>query len=96
MKNLTIRSLFKPFGMLFRKFHFTLFIVLVVAGLGGAVLLLNSMLANLSKVDENYTSPIEAGTIDQATLDRIKELHTSKETVPADDFPSGRINPFGE
>jgi hypothetical protein len=96
MKNITIHSLFKPFALLFQKFHFTLFIVLVVAGLGGAVLLLNSMLANLSKVDEGYTSSIGAGTIDQATLDRIKELHTSSETIPADDFPSGRINPFGE
>jgi hypothetical protein len=89
MKNITIHSLFKPFALLFQKFHFTLFIVLVVAGLGGAVLLLNSMLANLSKVDEGYTSSIGAGTIDQAT-------HTSSETIPADDFPSGRINPFGE
>jgi hypothetical protein len=96
MKNITIHSLTKPFALLFQKFHFTLFIVLVVAGLGGAVLLLNSMLTNLSKVDEGYTSSIDAGTIDQATLDRIKELHTSNGVIPADNLPSGRINPFGE
>jgi hypothetical protein len=96
MKNLTVRSLLKPFALLFQRFHFTLFIVLIVAGLGGAVLLLNSMLFNLSGVDDGYTSSIEAGTIDQATLNRIKELHTSKETVPSGDLPSGRVNPFGE
>lgn len=96
MKNLSISMLFKPFVLLFRKFHLTLFIVAVVAGLAGAVLLLNTMLTNLSAVDEGYTSPIGAGTIDQATLDRIKELHTSDETVPASTLPQGRTNPFGE
>ncbi|MFZ2126109.1 MAG: hypothetical protein WAV04_01195 [Candidatus Microsaccharimonas sp.] len=96
MKNLTIGSLFKPFKLLFTKFHLTLFIIAIAAGLGGAVLLLNDMLANLSELDAGYTSSISAGTIDQSTLDRIKELHTSDEAVPAATLPSGRINPFGE
>lgn len=96
MKNLTLRSVLKPFGLLFQKFHFTLFIVLVIAGLGSAVVLLNTMLSGQSELGDGYKSSIEAGTIDQATLDRIKELHTSNETVPAGDLPSGRINPFGE
>lgn len=96
MKNITLRSLLKPFSLLFRRFHLTLFIVCVAAGLTGAVLLLNTMLVNLSAVDEGYTSPIGAGTIDQATLDRIKELHTSDESATPTPLPSGRVNPFGE
>ncbi len=96
MKNLTIGSLFKPFTLLFTKFHLTLFIIIVAAGLSSAVLLLNNTLANLSTIDETYTSSIGAGTIDQATLDRIKELHTSDETFSTDVISTGRTNPFGE
>lgn len=96
MKNLTIGSLFKPFVLLFQKFHLTLFIVFIAACLAGSVILLNEILTNLSTADAGYTSPIGAGTIDQATLDRIKELHTSDEGAPASVLPEGRINPFGE
>ena len=96
MKNMSLASIFKPVRILFKRFHLTLFIVFIVAALTGAVLLLNTMLTHLSDVDEGYTSSIEAGTIDQATLNRIKELHTSDEVVPANVLPTGRINPFGE
>lgn len=96
MKNITIGSLFKPFKLLFTKFHLTLVIIVVVAGLSGAVLSINDMFANLSELDAGYTSSIDAGTIDQSTLDRIKELHTSDEATPASTLPSGRVNPFGE
>lgn len=96
MKNITIGTLFKPFTLLFRKFHLTLFIVFIAACLAGAVLLISDTLNNLSTADQGYTSSIGAGSIDQATLDRIKELHTSDEEVPASVLPQGRTNPFGE
>ena len=73
----------------------TLFIVFIVGGLSVAVLFLNNMLSDTSGSDD-YTSPIDAGSIDQATLDRIKELHSSEDTVPAAALPDGRVNPFGE
>jgi hypothetical protein len=95
MKNITIGSLFKPLSNLLARFHMTIFIVFITAGLSVAVLFLNSILTDTSSGD-GYTSPIGAGSIDQATLERIKELHTSDEAVPASTLPEGRINPFGE
>ena len=96
MKNLSAGMLLKPFKLLFTRFHLTLFIIVIAASLGGSVLLLNDVLANLSNLDKSYTSSIGAGSIDQATLDRIKELHTSDETFPVVTLPQGRTNPFGE
>lgn len=95
MKNLTIGSIFKPIGRAFSRFHFTLFIVVVVAGLGYAVILLNDLLTS-SSTNDGYVSPIDAGSIDQTTLDRIKALHTSDKTSPDKTLPDGRINPLGE
>jgi hypothetical protein len=95
MKNIRSVSIFALIGRLLSQFHMTLFIVFIVAGLSVAVLFLNDMLSDTSTSD-GYTSPIDAGSIDQATLDRIKELHTSDEGPSPSSFPSGRINPFGE
>jgi hypothetical protein len=95
MKNITLSSLFKPIIPLFRKYHITIFIVFVVAGLGYAVFTFTNLLGATS-TDATYTSPISAGTIDQATLNRIKALHTSDEATPALVTPPGRINPFTE
>lgn len=95
MKNIDISNVFKPIYKLFVRFHMTLFIVLVTAGLATAVIFLNQILVD-SGTATNYTSPIDAGSIDQATLERIKELHTSDEPVAPESLPGGRINPFGE
>ena len=73
----------------------TFFIVILAACLGYAVMAFTTML-NQSSTDTTYTSPISAGSIDQATLERIKSLHTSDEVVPAATNPAGRINPFSE
>lgn len=94
MKSIKLPSL-KSLGPLLSRFQVTLFIVFIAAGLGAAVMTLNALLNDSSTAD-GYTSPIDAGTIDQATLDRIKALHTSKETVPKFNPPAGRINPFAE
>ena len=96
MKNISVSSLFKPLGRLIARFHMTLFIVFVVAGLSAAVLSMNTFLTETSGADDGYKSPLEAGSIDQATLERIKELHTSEQGAPALTLPSGRVNPFGE
>lgn len=95
MKNLTASSLVKPTTPLFRKYHLTIFIVFVVAGLGYAVFTFTNLLGQTS-TDTSYTSPISAGSIDQITLNRIKALHTSNEPTPALVTPPGRINPFSE
>lgn len=95
MKNADLATLLKPVGVIFRRFHLTIFIVFIVAGLGYAVLSFNTLLAQ-SSTDTSYTSPIDAGSIDQATLQRINALHTSENPTPPTTMPSGRINPFSE
>lgn len=96
MKNITLGTLFKPIGRAFARYHMTLFIVFIVAGLGAAVMFLNNILTTVTTAADGYTSPIDAGSIDQATLERIQELHTSSESIPTATLPEGRVNPFGE
>ena len=78
---------------LIRKFHLLIFFVFVVIGLSVAVVLLNKTLTGSSS--EGYTTTINNGSIDEATLNRINSLHTSDQpTTPQ--FPAGRHNPFAE
>ena len=88
-------SLLKPVKTLFRRFHLTLFFVLIIGCLSGAVLLMSDILQNTS-ADPNYTSSINAGTIDEATLNRLNDLHTSPQGAAPPTLPAGRVNPFGE
>lgn len=74
----------------------TFFIVFIVAGLSSAVLFLNTILNDAAASSDSYTSPIRPGQIDQATLERIKELHTSSDGANSLQLPEGRVNPFGE
>jgi len=92
---LNISGPMKPITRFFQRYHTTIFIMFTVGCLAVAVLLLYSIL-NDASVDPDYRSPISAGFIDQATLDRINALHSSSgpypETLPA----TSRINPFAE
>lgn len=95
MKNMSVSSLLKPVTHLLGRFHMTIFIVLVSAGLAGAVMILNIVLSDNPGTD-GYTSSIGGGSIDQNTLQRITSLHTSDETLTPLTLPSGRVNPFAE
>lgn len=88
-------DLFKPFKKLLKRFHLTLFIIFVAGGLSGAILVINNTLKD-SSLDSNYTSSINAGSIDEVTLTRLNSLHTSTEGVPAPSLPAGRTNPVSE
>ena len=72
-----------------------LFFLFIVGCLATAVILINRILTESSNTT-GYTSGISAGSIDQATLNRIQSLHTSKPQVETPDVPTGRINPFSE
>lgn len=85
----------KPIGLLFKQFHLTIFFIFVVGALAWAVVLINQVLTTVPE-DDSYVSPISAGSIDQATLERIQSLHTSSDPGTQPNLPSGRINPFGE
>lgn len=93
-KTTTIRP-HLPSPNLLRRFHLTLFILAVLGGLVAAVLLLTNIL-NDASLGAGYQSPINAGSLDQATLDRINGLHTSEEALPPAPTSSGRVSPFSE
>lgn len=95
MKNSSITLSTRPLKELLRRFHLTIFFIFIATCLAASVLLINTTLEQ-SVINDDYTSPISAGTIDQATLDRIKSLHTSAEAPGEPQLPPGRINPFGE
>ena len=95
MKNLTIPSPTKYIKRFFIRFHTTLFIVLILGLLVAAVLFITNIL-NDASIGADYQSPISAGSIDQATLDRINSLHTSNDPLPPPLPSGGRVSPFSE
>ncbi len=78
----------------FKRYNLTIFIVVLVTGLSTAVIMLNDTLQKASDTS-GYTSTLDSTTFDQATIDRVKQLHTSSETVDTS-LPTTRINPFNE
>lgn len=84
----------KSIGRFFKRFHLLIFFVFIVACLSFAVIQVNQLLTE-TPVDDTYTSSINAGSIDQATLTRIQSLHTSS-SASTPELPAGRINPFSE
>jgi len=88
-------DIIKPLQKLWKRFHLTFFFVLIVGGLSGAILLINNTLKDTT-LDPNYSSPINAGSIDKVTLDRLNTLHTSTQGTPAPTLPAGRVNPVNE
>lgn len=84
----------KPLKAFFRRFHLLIFFVFVVGCMAASVVLINQTLAESSS--QNYDSTINAGSIDQATLERVQSLHSSSEPAAAPSLPAGRVNPFAE
>ncbi len=87
-------SITRPLKRFFRRYHLILFFLVVSAGFAGGILYINQILTETA-VDDTYVSPISAGSIDEATLQRLGSLHTSDQ-IPVPAFPEGRLNPFGE
>ncbi len=84
----------RRFNNFFRQFHLLLFFILVSGLLAAGVMLLNNTLSETS--DGTYTSSINPGSIDKATLERIQTLHTSSQPSTPPALPAGRSNPFAE
>ena len=85
----------KPFVILFKRFHLMVFFVFIIACLAFAVILINDILTKSSD-DTTGSSSTTSSTIDQATLQRIQNLHTSTNAGASPELPAGRINPFNE
>ncbi|MGV9001464.1 MAG: hypothetical protein ACOH18_00700 [Candidatus Saccharimonadaceae bacterium] len=77
-----------------QRFHLLLFFIFIVGCLSAAIILINKTLTE--STDQTYRSSINAGTIDQATLERIQSLHPSSQPSATPALPVGRINPFAE
>jgi len=96
MKNLNARTILGPIIAAFKRYNFTIFIVVLVSGLAVAVLMLNGILQQSSDIS-GYESSLGSINFDQATIDKVKGLHQSTDTpLPEFTVPSGRISPFGE
>lgn len=89
-----VTLLFSRIGYAFRRFHATLFIIAVVAGLAYAVISLSNLVTDASE-GIGGTTTNETITFDTATMERLKALHSSEKT-PSIALPNGRINPFNE
>lgn len=87
-------SLVKPFVAFLQRFHLLLFFVFIIACLSVAIILINKTLTEAP--EQPYVSPINAGRIDEATLERIQSLQPSSQPVQPPALPEGRINPFAE
>lgn len=87
--------LIKPIANAVKRFHLTIFFIFVIGCLAWAVLLINNILVD-DTTGSDYIPQSNPGSIDQSTLDRIQELHTSKAAGNPSNLPGGRINPFGE
>lgn len=95
MKNQDAKTLIISVIKAFQRYNLTIFIVVLTGGLATAVLLLNAALQEASDTT-NYTSDLGSSGFDQATMDRVKQLHTSSEATADTPLPDGRINPFSE
>ncbi len=96
MKNLGVKNIFKSFFDMIVKFRLTLFIVVMVGGLAIAVLMLDKILQNPSASTNSSNNSVDTTTFDQATIDRLKQLHSSSDGTGTFSLPSGRVNPFSE
>ena len=87
-------DLLKPLKKISKRFNLILFFIFVIGCLAGAILLINNTLQETST--DPYTSTIDAGNIDQVTLNRLNALHSSSQSTPAPTLPTGRTNPVNE
>ena len=85
----------RPLQLFFAKHHPVLFICLITVLLSVGIY----SLYGVSRQAEASTDSQGASTIanfDQATINKIKNLHTSTDASEALTFPSSRYNPFIE
>ena len=93
--NASNNLIMKTITGLFKRFHLTIFFILIIGSLAVAVVLITETLTKSPDPTE-YTSPISAGVIDRATLQKIQALHTSNSQTSLPQLPAGRINAFNE
>lgn len=84
----------KQIAKFLRRYHFVLFVVLVVGSMSVVVLLINQSLE--SSIDTSSIAPQSTPALDQKTIDRVKALQPSANQQPLDLPKNQRTNPFVE
>jgi predicted class III extradiol MEMO1 family dioxygenase len=95
---MSVKSLFiiinTAFTTFLRRFHVTVFAIIVVGGLAIVVFMLNTIIIRSADTSD-YVPETPSATFDQATIDRIEDLKTRNQADSELDL-SGRTNPFIE
>lgn len=93
--NMNLKAIKQNLTAFLRRFHITLFVLIVFGGLAVVVFMLNSVIIRSSDTS-GYTPETPNATFDQATIDRIEELQTRDQSGGTLQLPPGRTNPFIE
>lgn len=93
--NLSLTAVKKSFAAFLRRFHVTLFVLVVFGGLAIVVFMLNSIIVR-STDTSGYTPETPSASFDQETIQRIEDLQTRDQSGNTLQLPSGRTNPFIE
>jgi len=95
-KDINLSAIITPIADMFRRYHVTIFIVVVVSGLATAVILLDGILQSSTNIT-GLTPTVGVTSFDETTINRLAELHNSSDTSSVNtSLPSGRISPFSE
>jgi hypothetical protein len=92
--NLQINIIQKAFVRFLRRFHVTIFAIVILGGLAVIILLLYNVII-ASGESGDYTPKTNTANFDETTIERIKQLRTTSEESEQLDL-TGRINPFVE
>lgn len=92
--NITPASIKTSISKFLSRFHMLIFTILVLGGLVICMLLINDIIAKTG-IDTTDSSASTGSDFDQATIDRIKQLHSASDNSQTPlDLSTGRINPF--
>lgn len=89
--NVSLPTISNKISSFFDRYHFIIFFIFIGSGLIAAVAIINGSV--LSPQDDGYVSQINGTGFDQETMQRLRSLKTTGETVEKLEF-SGRITPF--
>lgn len=93
--NISLTAIKTALVAFLRRFHVTLFVLVVFGGLAIIVFMLNNVIVRSGDTSD-YTPETPSATFDQATIERIEELKTRDQTEGNLVLPPGRTNPFVE
>jgi hypothetical protein len=83
-------------GNFARRFHLTIFVIVVLGSLVAVVLLLNNVIIRSSEQGDYIPAGNTPSSFDKDTIDKIEQLKSRSDASTPLDLSKGRINPFVE